>query len=236
MPANALPSSGDAPEGSTSTAKTCDAQGMAEIHRLFRAGFAEAPSLVAGVAEGDPAHAEVVGDHLSMLSVALHAHHEGEDTRLWGTLEQRAPSCAVHVERMKQHHAQLLVHLNQMDAALPAWRASGRADDTAILRSALDGINAALAVHLPDEETTIVPVMETTLTPKEVDWFAEHGRKATPKGKTWEMLGAILASQPDGGNDWQREHLPGPVRLLWRAVGRGKYEKGRRELTEGVRR
>ncbi|MFF1876957.1 hemerythrin domain-containing protein [Leifsonia sp. NPDC058230] len=206
---------------------------MAEIHRMFRAGFAEAPALVAGVAEGDSAHADVVGDHLAMLSVALHAHHEGEDTHLWDALEQRAPSCAIHVERMKQHHAELLVHLTQMDAALPAWRASGREGDAANVQSALDGVNAALAIHLPDEEANIVPVMETTLTPKEIEWFAEHGRKATPKGKTWEALGAILAAQPDGGAEWQRENLPRPVRLLWRAVGRGKYEKNRRELTTG---
>jgi hypothetical protein len=135
---------------------------------------------------------------------------------------------------MKLHHAELLVHLKQMDVALPVWRASGREGDAVIVRSALDGINTALAVHLPDEEANIVPVMETTLTPKEADWFAEHGRNSTPKGKTWETLGAILAAQPDGGAAWQRENLPGPVRLLWRVVGRGRYEKNRQELTKGV--
>ncbi|GAA1447623.1 hemerythrin domain-containing protein [Leifsonia poae] len=234
MPATALPPSGDAPKRPSGDVKTCDARGMAEIHRLFRAGFAEAPRLVSGVADGDRAHADVVGDHLAMLSVSLHAHHEGEDTHLWGTLEERAPTCTVHVERMKQHHAELLVHLNEMDAALPAWRASGRQADARAIQTALDGINAALAVHLPDEEANIVPVMETTLTPKEIDWFAEHGRKATPKGKTWETLGAILAAQPDEGAEWQRENLPAPVRFLWRTIGKGRYEKNRRALTRGV--
>ena len=76
--------------------------------------------------------------------------------------------------------------------------------------AALDGINAALAVHLGDEETTIVPVMERTLTQAEVDWFGEHGRKATPKGQLWNQLGAILAAQPDGGDQWMRKNLPGP--------------------------
>ncbi|WP_345763134.1 hemerythrin domain-containing protein [Diaminobutyricibacter sp. McL0608] len=234
MSATALPSSGDVPERPAGNDKTCDARGMAEIHRLFRSGFAEAPALVSGVAEADSGHADVVGDHLAMLSVELHAHHEGEDTHLWGMLEQRAPSCAAHVERMKQHHAELLVHLKEMDAALPAWRTSGRARDADAVRSALDGINAALAVHLPDEEANIVPVMETTLTPKEVEWFADHGRKATPKGKSWETMGAILAAQPDGGVEWQRENLPAPARLLWRIVGKGRYEKNRKELTGGL--
>ncbi|WP_431279221.1 hemerythrin domain-containing protein [Leifsonia poae] len=231
MPATALPSEGAAPNGGPVSAKTCDARGMAEIHRMFRAGFREAPALIAGVASGDSAHADVVGDHLAMLSVSLHAHHEGEDSHLWGTLEERAPACAVHVERMKEHHAQLLVHLTEMDGALPRWRASGLAADAAPVQDALDGINAALAIHLPDEEANIVPVMERTMTPKEVDWFGEHGRKATPKGKNWEALGAILASQPDGGAEWQREHLPAPARLLWRMVGKRKYEKNRSQLT-----
>ena len=55
MPATALPSSGgNSGEG---VGKTCDARGMAEIHRMFRAGFAEGPALVGGVAVNDAARA-----------------------------------------------------------------------------------------------------------------------------------------------------------------------------------
>lgn len=232
MPATALPSSGDEsrPEASGTAAKTCDARGMAEIHRMFRAGFGEGRDLVAGVAEGDASHAEVVGDHLHMLSVSLHAHHEFEDENLWDTLDERAPACGLHVARMKEQHAVMLVHLRELDAALPAWRRSGRATDAAAVNAALDGINGALAEHFPDEEENIVPVMETVLTQKEVDAAGTHGRKATPKGKTWQQLGAILAAQPDGGGEWQREHLPAPLRLVWRLVGRRKYEENRAEL------
>lgn len=233
MPATALPSSGDQPGGGPGGgpgAKTCDARGMAEIHRMFRASFGEAPALVVGVAEGDAAHADVVGDHLSMLSVSLHAHHEFEDEHLWDTLEARAPACGGHVERMKEQHAVMLVHLEELDAALPAWRASGRASDAADVLAALEGINAALTVHLPDEEQHIVPVMERVLTQKEVDAASEHGRRSTPKGKTWAQLGAILAAQPDGGREWQHEHLPAPFRLVWRLVGRRDYERNRAEL------
>ena len=100
---------------------------MAEIHRMFKAGFGEGRELVIGVAEGDSVHADVVADHLAMLSTGLHAHHEGEDTMLWDPLEQRAPSCSVHVERMKEQHAQLLVHLTALDGACPrGGRAAGQ--------------------------------------------------------------------------------------------------------------
>ena len=234
MPATPLPSSGDRPRqheaDGLGTAKTCDASGMAEIHRMFRAGFGEAPTLIAGVADGDVVHAEVVSDHLRMLSVGLHAHHEGEDAMLWDALDERAPSCSMHVQRMKAQHAELLVHLRDLDTALPAWRSSGASTDAAALVSALNGINGALADHLPDEESNIVPVMETVITQQEVDALATHGRKATPKGRMFLQLGAILAAQPDGGVAWQKAHLPGPVRVIWRVIGRSKYEANRAEL------
>ena len=236
MPATALPSSGDDPDGGAGAAagavKICDARGMAEIHRMFRAGFGEGPRLVGGVADADAEQADLVGDYLAMLSTGLHAHHEGEDTMLWGRLERRAPACAAHVARMKEQHAAMLVQLDRLDASLPPWRASGRTADAASVATALAGINTALAVHLPDEETNIVPVMETVITPKEIDALSEHGRKATPKGKMFVQLGTILAAQPDGGEDWQREHLPAPVRLLWRLVGRARYERYRAALVK----
>jgi hypothetical protein len=225
MPATPLPPSGDAP-----TAKTCDASGMIDIHRMFRRSFGEGPALVRNVAAGDTAHADAVATQLATTSLGLHAHHEGEDARLWSALEERAPACTPHVERMKEQHAVMLVHLGALDEALPAWRSSASPADAAPVLAALEGINAALEVHLPDEERNIVPVMETTITQKEVDWYSEHGRRSVPKGQTWNQLGEILAAQPDGGEEWSRAHLPAPVRVLWRWVGRPKYARHRAAL------
>lgn len=225
MAATALPSS-----GSVLPSHGCDASGMAEIHRLYTSGFGEAPALVHGVAAGDAAHADVVATQLDMLSVSLHAHHGGEDERLWGALNERAPACAPHVERMQAQHAQMLVHLNELDAALPAWRATADEATRAPVLNALAGITAALAVHLPDEERHIVPVMEQVITEGEVQWFAKHGMTSTPKGQTWNMLGAILRGQPDGGAEWSRKHLPAPARLMWRLVGARRYAKTRAAL------
>lgn len=212
----------------------CDASGMAEIHRMFKAGFGEARSLIDGVREGDAAHAAVVVDHLGALSTGLHAHHEYEDGNLWDPLTERAPACALHVERMKSQHAEMLVHLQALDTALPVWRASGLSLDAEPLRAALTGINAALAAHLPDEEEHIVPAMEKVLSQREVDAAGEHGRRSTPKGQMFSTLGHILAAQPDGGDEWLHKHLPAPVRLVWRHYGRRQYEKTRRALEHGA--
>ena len=51
---------------------------------MFRAGFDEAPALVNGVTEGDAAHAEVVGDHLALLSIGLHCASRGRRPQALG--------------------------------------------------------------------------------------------------------------------------------------------------------
>jgi hypothetical protein len=201
---------------------------MAVIHRAFKAGFGEGPALVSGVRVGDTAHAEVVVTQLNLLSVGLHAHHEGEDQRLWGTLVERAPGCAAHVERMKEQHAEMVLQLAALDAALPAWRT--HAEDASAVLAALDGVNAALTEHLPDEEENIVPVIEMTITEEEVAWFSKHGEKATPKGQMWNMLGTIMTAQPDGGAEFLRTDLPAPARWAWRWIGKPRYEKNRAAL------
>ncbi len=231
MPATPLPPSGGLPDGSLpDRPKTCDASGMIEIHRMFRRGFGEGPDLVLAVSEQNTVHAAAVATQLETMSLGLHAHHEGEDQKLWEALETRAPACSSHVARMKAQHAEMLAHLTELDLALPSWRASGRAADAAPVLAALEGINGALAVHLPDEETNIVPVMESTITEAEVKWFSEHGRKSIPKAQTWQQLGEILASQPDGGDEWLHKHMPVPGRLAWRLIGRRAYAKHRKAL------
>ncbi|WP_197509911.1 hemerythrin domain-containing protein [Tessaracoccus coleopterorum] len=205
---------------------------MAEIHRYYKAGFGEGAALVGGVAAGDAQHATAVATHLAGLSRSLHAHHEFEDANLWDELTGRAPGCALHVGRMKQQHATMLVHLNDLDASLPAWGVSGRAADARPVLAALAGINEALAVHLPDEEANIVPVMEEVLEQEHMEAAARHGR-APPQRRDVPDGGAIIAAQPDGGATWVRKNLPGPVRLVWRYYGRRQYERQRRVLLTG---
>lgn len=128
----------------------------------------------------------------------------------------------------------MLVHLEALDAALPAWRRTGSSADAGPVLDALVEINASLAEHLPDEETNVVPVMEEVLVQKEMDAASAHGRRTTPKGAMWPMLGDILAAQPDGGDAWLRKHMPPPIRWVWRGYGRRKYEAHRRGLVESA--
>ena len=93
MAATPLPSGRRAPRAGT--AKTCDASGMIEIHRMFRRSFGEGPALVRAVPAGDLGRADAVATQLATTSLGLHAHHDGEDEKLWGrsrSAPRRAPS------------------------------------------------------------------------------------------------------------------------------------------------
>ncbi len=213
-------------------AKTCDASGMAEIHRYFRAGFGEAPALVRGVRAGDARHTEAVARQLEVLSLALHAHHEGEDQRLWSALEQRAPACALHVERMKTQHQAMLAPLRDLDAALPAWRASAtrcerrgraRVPSTASMRH-WRSTSATRRRTSCRSWRPCSPRQRSTGSPS-------TAARPPPRGRPGPSLGAIMAAQPDGGAAFAKQNLPAPVRLLWRVVGRRKYDAHRAALT-----
>ncbi|WP_231868286.1 hemerythrin domain-containing protein [Microbacterium sp. CH1] len=203
---------------------------------MLRHAFDEAPSLVDGVAPGDTSHASAVAEHLHLISTALHAHHEGEDSQLWDKMKTRAPACALHVDRMIEQHAAMLIPLDALDAAVPAWRASADPADAVAVHDALRGVARALAEHLPDEEQNLVPVMERVITQKEMDWLAHHGQAATPKGKAWYMLGAILDSHPDKGQAWLEKNMHGVNALAWRFIGAPSYAKYRARLEESTSR
>ena len=228
MSMSPLPGDGAA---ATDPVKLCDASGMAMIHRYFRAGFAEGPALVRSVSAGDADRAALVATELSTLSSGLHAHHEGEELRLWDALEERAPG--LRVARRggcgRSTSGSPRRWTNWTRRCPPGARPARPRMRTRLLE-ALDGVNAALTAHFGDEEQNIVPVMETVITPKEIQWFSDHGRKATPKGQSWNVLGAIMAAQPDDGKAFLGE-MPAPFRLVWRLFGRSRYDAHRAALT-----
>ncbi|MCW2144273.1 hemerythrin domain-containing protein [Actinoplanes cyaneus] len=170
-----------------------------------------------------------------MISNVLHAHHEGEDARLWDMIDTRAPACFLHVERMKVQHEAMGVHLKALDLALSACKAAARRADAEPIRVALRGVSAALAAHFPDEEKNIVPAIEHVVSQPEMEWFGQHGQRATPKGQGWNMVGAIVSAQPDGGREWLKKHMPGSLGLVWKLIGAPSYARFRAAV-EGRRR
>ena len=208
----------------------CDTSDMRMIHGYFRLVFGQAPALAEGVADGDTARAALVSDHLASIADTLHHHHHGEDILLWDQLEARNPACSAHVSEMRRDHAAMSEELAALEAALPAWRADSSAQHRTTVLYALNGIHALLTQHLGAEEKQILPVAAAAFSQGEWDRLSQHGRASVPGSFRFIQLGFIVESLGADAPAWLRANLPAPVRLIWRLIGKPRFERYRAAL------
>ena len=211
----------------------CQGSEMRIVHNAFLWGYRKAPQLVRGVPAGDIERSQYVGTWLGDLDATLHVHHDGEDQLLWDKLEQRAPTCALHVGQMRAHHAKVQALLDEAAPLLASWRASADPETGERLADAYERILAVLEVHLRREVVEVVPVAEKVMTQAEWDALGKHAMGAVPTSRLLPQLGMLLAaSSPEERKEFL-PHIPGPVRALYRVIGRRQYEKQYRTLFPG---
>jgi len=209
----------------TSTEYGCNTDDMRMIHGVFRREFQLAPPMVRAVAEGDTAKAGRVRDHVVEISEMLHHHHSGEESLVFDKLAERAPACAIHVGIMRQQHEQVQALLDQVDGRSTTWVAKPTAEHRESLAALMDEISSTLNAHLGQEEDEILPVAETSMTEAEWNAVGEAGMASVPKNRLLVQLGYILEDQTPEERAQFMTRVPPPARLLYKLVGRRKYEK-----------
>ncbi len=233
--ATKLPSSGSLPEGQT---PGCDTSGLILVHRIFRWLYRELPILIREVEPGDVERAEVIGTYARLYFFALHLHHETEDDLLWDRLTARDPGCALHVDQMRAQHDDVASQLGRIEPQLPQWVATADAKLRDALAGDIEYLCATLLPHLGQEEDDILPVAGAVLSQKEWDGLETHTRaklmehrKELPRDALSLQLGFLLASVPESEReDWYRENVPAPVRLLYALLMKRRYEAAMKEL------
>ena len=213
--------------------KLCNGDDMRILHNAVLWGYEVAPGLVRGVAPGDMARSEFVGQWLADLDATLHTHHESEDEFLWGKLEQRAPACALHVGQMRAHHAQVAELLGEAAPLLTRWRATAEPALGEQLADAYERMLAVLKVHLRREVVEVIPVAERVVTADEWKAMGDHSAGAIPTSRLLPQLGMLLAnSTPEDRKSFYAE-MPLFIKVLWRVVGKRQYAKQFRQLFPG---
>jgi hemerythrin-like domain-containing protein len=205
---------------------------MVVIHKMFRRELRDAAALVRGVAGGDRARAELVGDHLDLITTALHDHHHGEDLLLWPRLLSRVGTLNSDlVNRMESQHEVVAGMLEKTSTLLPAWRSSADTSTRDELASVLEQVFTALDEHLGEEEREILPLVSIYVTQAEWDALGEHGKSSIPKGnKGFIALGGILEDATPSERDRFLGLLPAPVRLIYRLFGANVYRRHKARL------
>lgn len=202
-----------------------DTQDMEIVHRAFRRESRLLMQLVAAVAPGDTARAEVIADHFRDYRLGLQNHHEGEDELLWPPLLSRVDPGADIVLRMQAQHERVEATLTSLDAAVPAWETAAGADERDTLVAVLADHRAVLLEHLDDEEATLLPLAAEYITEKEWGSLGSHLVASTPKLTLLTLFGLVLEDADRAERATLLGGLPAPVRGIWHVIGRPRYAR-----------
>src|SRR4051812_46366181 len=169
-------------------------------HRVYRSEFARLAraAAVAPDPKVDPKRHDAIEEQIALIMRSLHAHHTGEDLRLWPMLRERDPAAAVVLDRLEEEHE----HIDPLIAA-----ASNRTIPLRDRARYLDELSAALNHHLDHEEADAVPLLRRHVT--QAEWEADakvhmkEVRKDTPMfvgtmtdHMSQEELDAVIAGGP----------------------------------------
>ncbi|MEV0298540.1 hemerythrin domain-containing protein [Nocardia sp. NPDC050710] len=200
-------------------------QDMEIVHRAFRRESRLLMQLVAAVAPGDTARAEVIADHFRDYRLGLKNHHEGEDELLWPPLLSRVDLGADIILRMQAQHERVEATLASLDASVPAWEVTAGADERDTLVAVLADHRAVLLEHLDDEEATLLPLAAEYITEKEWASLGGHLVAKTPKLTLLTLFGLVLEEANRAERAMLLGGLPAPVRAIWHVIGRPRYAR-----------
>lgn len=214
------------------TGEKIDTWEMVVVHKMFRREFRAMPGLLRSVRVGDTARSELVGDHIAMLTEALHHHHSGEDELLWPKLLDRVGSLNTElVQRMEAQHEAVATGLSTVDKLLPRWRVTADVSTRDELADVLSSVSGALDEHLGEEEQEILPLVSIYVTQAEWHALGERGKSSLPKGaKGFVALGMILEDATRSERVRFLAMLPAPVRFIYKLVGAGIYRRAHARL------
>jgi hypothetical protein len=165
-----------------------------------------------------------------MATGGLHRHHTTEDATMWDTLETRAPACGLHVHLMRAQHARIAVLLDSVDELARWWRVDADPNVRDRLASRLDEVDQALRLHLRDEETKILPVVQTVMSQLEWDEVGAKARSDVDPRHAFAMLGLMLNAGTESQRAEFEEHVPRIAMTLYRLFGHIQYDRVEADL------
>lgn len=206
-----------------STSNASDPWEMALIHRLIRRGFEQAAQAV--LSPGSDTRVDAVAEYIAFHLDGLHAHHSTEDELLWPSLRERAGMSSALIGRMEGQHGALHDALDSTRQKLAAWRARPTDSSSRALASALEIVLDRLGEHLAEEERDVVPLISAHVTQAEWDHLGKTAfEKFTPQQR-FTAMGELLGTATPTEAARMMAGLPAPIRVIWRLVGRRKYER-----------
>ena len=176
---------------------------MYMVHTIFRREFALMPGLIRSAAAGDRQRANVVTDHIELVTSLLHYHHHGEDRHLWPKLLVRgSEEVAPLVRLMESQHERIDGLSAELNEARINWRAGADVCSRELLANAVERITPLLVEHMNTEESRILPLIEKYVTAAEWDLMIRDAVAEARQEDIPVLLGmAIYEGDPDDVED-----------------------------------
>jgi len=192
---------------------------MLAAHDAFRRDLTRLARTAGSANLSDPARRQSVAAGWDLFKRELHLHHTAEDEIIWPALRPRLAHSAAALsvlDAMEAEHERIDPLLAAVDTEFPGGDR---------LADVIDALTSALTGHLAHEERDGLPLIGVALTAAE--WRGVGRKMASKNGMAAgsEMFAWIL----DGAD---RDHaaatlgqLPPPLRLLYRARWKPRFEK-----------
>lgn len=166
---------------------------MAMVHTALMREFGHLPELVRGVFEGASGRAGIVADHIDLIALTVHEHHESEDLFIWPRLLERCPQeLAPLVHGMQDHHQRIAALLGELTAQVPGWRADANAASRDVMLGILDALMPVLSTHLTEELEYVLPLIEKHISADEWDAMVARGVATVPQDKLPLLFGIVM--------------------------------------------
>jgi hemerythrin-like domain-containing protein len=194
---------------------------MIAAHDAFRRDLTRLARTASAANLSDPVRRQSVAAGWDLFKRQLHLHHTTEDEVIWPALRARL----AHSQAALSVLAAMQAEHEGIDPLLAAVDAEFRGEAEDRLADVIDALTSALTGHLAHEERDGLPLIGAALTAAQ--WRRVGRTMASRNGMaaSSEMFAWIL----DGAG---REHavatlaqLPPPLRLLYRARWKPRYDK-----------
>jgi hypothetical protein len=205
---------------------------MIAAHDAFRRDLVSLVRSAQGPDRHSPGRQRSIAAGWELFKRQLHVHHTAEDDLIWPVLRERlgrSANALSVLDEMEAEHERIDPLLAAVDHGFAA--AAGSADGYAgadPLADAVDTLVVTLTGHLAHEEKDGLPLIGAALTAAE--WRGVGFKIARRNGLSagGEMFSWMLSSAtPDETRTITRQ-LPPPVRVLYKAAWKPRFEKTKR--------
>ncbi|MCW2797095.1 MAG: hypothetical protein JWM79_2592 [Nocardioides sp.] len=199
---------------------------MYVMHHAFRRDLQAFATAVPRTPLGDVVTWRALLRRWELFADFLHHHHQGEDTRLWPALIERADADELAtLQAMEAEHDEIGPLLSGCASCLGKLaEATATADERAALSVRLVAARESLGRHLAHEETDAIRIIQRHFT--QADWEAidAHFTDGIAPRRLFALVPWALHQLPAAALQEVVRSARLPQRLVWRLT-RGRFER-----------